>query len=165
MSASIADLVIPFSAVITFNSVDLGALSKEIKLRLKFKEVKFGYNNSDYGLAKIMKHATDAEVEFDSDNATMANLQKAIGGLGTLNTSLVIAANTRYKPTPYTLVITMTTKLAGFGYEQLIITITNMIATTENLELVFNHNKNVVVPMKFITTSGWSYTALPYTPA
>jgi hypothetical protein len=165
MSASINDLVIPFSATVKFNNVDLGALAKDIKLRLKFKETKFGYNNSDYGLAKLIKHATDVEVEFESDNATIANLQKALGGIGTLGSSLVINANTRYKPTPYTLLITMQTKLAGYGYDQLIITITNMVATVENFETTFERAKNIKVPMKFITTSGWSFTALPYTPA
>lgn len=165
MSASKNDLVIPFSAVVTYNSVDLGALGKDIKLRLKFGETKFGYGQSDFGLSKLVKHAKDVEVEVDSENATIANLQKALGGLGTLGSSLVINANTRYKPTPYTLVLTMQTKTVGYGYEQLIITITNMVPTTESFETAFERAKVVKVPMKFVTTSGWSVTILPYTPA
>lgn len=166
MSAAITEMMFAFSALVKFNNTDLGALAKDIKVRLKFKETKFGNTQSDFGISKIIKFATDVEVEFDSDNATIANLQKALGGIGTLAApTLTIAANTKFKPVPYTLYVEVHNKNAGIGYDLLKITITNMVATSEALELLFQRDKNLKVPMKFVSTSGWSATITEYTPA
>ena len=149
--SSAAYMITRISSV-TLGSSPIGSVGADgIKLKVKFKEISFGPTQETPGLAKLTKYFMGAEIEIPIDEVAAGALAIAWGGGDqTGGDQILLTVGTLIRPIPAALVITCVEATTATASPR-VITITNVVPTSETWEHLIGMGKQSRCPMKFET--------------
>lgn len=153
--------LLPSAVAASFNSTSLGDISdKGAKIRTKEKHLDFGPTQECAGLTKRIPILSGIEAEFEIDDCDVDTIGKTFGyNTGVSGDTMVITIGQQLKAAPYSLVIN-TQDPDGSARR---ITITNMIPSSETVEMIYNRKVQSRVPFKFVSC-GVSVLTIDMTP-